>query len=322
MKVAHWTLCNGSGMHRVAEDLSISESLLGVNSVLVQCDDIKQWELGVDADVHVVHTHLPDCGRKRSSKVVYVGHGTPEHVFKASVNEGLIKGYGCNDYFMLAYHWIKTADAVVVWWPRIQALWQQMCMKPKTIDLVPMGVDLDFWKPVRSLGKYAGKPSLLSAENCHDIKWPLDLVWMWPWVYENVPDARLHLLYVPKDEHRWWFPLLYGTDAAFKMYIAGHSFDKENLRNAFVSVDYYIGLVRYGDFNKVCLEAKACGCKVISYTGNPYADYWIPEGDQRVMAVELEKILKEEVAPRQCLDIPSRETMAKGMIAIYERVLC
>jgi glycosyltransferase involved in cell wall biosynthesis len=322
MKVAHWTMCNGSGMHRVAEDLSIAETALGLTSVLVQCDDVKQWEVGKDADVHVVHTHLPDCGRRKDSKIVYVGHGTPEHVFKESVTAGLMKGYGAGDFLMLAYHWIKVADAVVVWWPRAQALWQQICMKPKTIDCVPLGIDLDFWKPLATRGKWAGIPSLLSAENCHDIKWPLDLIWMWPWIFKNIPDARMHILYVPRDQHRWWFPLLYATDAIFKTFVSGDAFAKDDLRNAFNSVDYYINLVRYGDFNKVGLEAKASGCKVISYTGNPYSDYWLPEGDQRVMATELEKILKGEVAPRKCEDVPSRDETAKRMKAIYERILC
>lgn len=322
MKVAHWTLLNGSGMHRVAEDLSVAEKALGIDSVLVQCDDSTKWSVGADADIHVVHTHLPDFARRKDSKLVYVAHGTPEHVFKLSVQEGHLRGYGAGDYFMLAVHWIRNADATVVFWPRIQALWQQMCQKGRTIDCVPMGVDKEFWKPTLTQGKYAGTPSLLSAENCHDIKWPLDLIWMWPWITENVPEARLHLLYVPKDEHRWWFPLLYGTDALFKMFVAGNAFAPVDLRNAFNSVDFYVGLVRYGDFNKVCLEAKASGCKVISYVGNEYADYWVPEGDQRVIAQEIEKILKGEIAPRQCADIPSREDTAKGMIAIYNRILC
>lgn len=322
MKVAHWTLFNGSGMHRVAEDLCAAERLFGVDSVLVRCDHSDFWQVGLDADVHVVHTHLPDCGRRPDSKIVYVTHGTPEHVFQSSVEEGLNKGYGAGDSFMLAYHWLKVSDAVVTWWPRAQKLWQQLCMKPKTIDLVSMGVDLDFWKPAQTRGKFSGNPSLFSAENCHYIKWPLDLVWMWPWVVSEVPDARLHLAYLPRDQHRWWSPLLYASDAAFKSYMTGDAFTKDDLKNAFASVDYYIGLVRYGDYNKICLEAKACGCKVISFAGNEYADYWLPEGDQRIMAAELVKILKGDVAPRTCRDIEGREEMAQGMIAIYNRILC
>lgn len=319
MKVAHWTLCNGSGMHRMAEDLSFAEKALGVNSVLVQCDDGRQWELGVDADVHVVHTHLPIVG-KSGSKIVYVTHGTPEHVFQSSVEDGLQKGYGAGDPFMLAYHWLKVSDAVVTWWPRAQALWQQLCMKPKTVDLVPMGIDLNFWRPIESRGRWSGAPSIFTAENCHYIKWPLDLVWMWSWVAQAVPGARLHMAYLPRDQHRWWYPLMYASDAAFTSISTGNAFSWEDLRNAFSSIDYYIGLVRYGDFNRICLEAKASGCKVISYAGNPYADYWIPEGDQRTMAAELVKILKGETAPRECQTIQSREKMAEGIIAVYNRI--
>jgi hypothetical protein len=101
----------------------------------------------------------------------------------------------------------------------------------------------------------------------------------------------------------------------------------EDLRNVFNSVDYYIGLVRYGDFNRISMEAKASGCKLISYTGNPYADYWLPEGDQRTMAGELIKILKGEVKPRAnqtlepILEVPDISETAAEMIKIYEGLI-
>jgi hypothetical protein len=304
-------------MHKIAEDLSLAERALGVDSKLVQCDNQAHWEMGADADVHVVHTHLPISV---TGKIVYVIHGTPEHVFQTAVQDGLQQGYGASDPFMLAYHWMKVSDAIVTMWPRHQALWQQLCMRPKMVDLVPMGVDLAFWKKQDSRGKYSGTPSVFTAENCHAIKWPLDLIWMWPWVAEQVPEARLHLAYLPKDQHRWWAPLLYASDAAFKSIMTGNALSKEDLRNALNSVDYYASFVRYGDHNKICLEAKASGCKVISYTGNPYADFWIPEGDQRGIAKALVEILKGDIAPRECQIVDDREMMAKGMIAIYNRI--
>ena len=113
---------------------------------------------------------------------------------------------------------------------------------------------------------------------------------------------------------------MYATDAAWKSISSGDVFSPNDLRNAFNSVDFYIGLVRYGDFNRVGMEAKACGCKVISYRGNPYADYWITEGDQRGMASELSEILSGNVPPRQTIQVPSRVQMAQGMKDIYERI--
>jgi len=137
----------------------------------------------------------------------------------------------------------------------------------------------------------------------------------------QVPAARLHLAYIPRDQHRWWFPWMHANGCAFKSYISGGALSWPDLRNAFQSTDYYLGLVRYGDFDRVCLEARAAGAKVISWAGNPYAHYWLHEGDQRDQARELAAILKGEIDPRDVKDVPHRKDMAEAMIEIYQRVI-
>lgn len=319
MKIAHWTLKNGAGMHRVAEDISNAEVALGYHSVVCRSDDKVDWEGGIAADVHVVHSHLPDP--VKSGKIVWIGHGTPEHCFQGAVEAGLSGGYGAGDPFMLAQYWLQHSDAAVTFWPRHKAIWESLMDKGRPVNHVPLGVNKDFWKPIESRGKFAGNPSLLTLENCHYIKWPLDLLLMWPWVTESISEARLHVSYLPRDQHRWWFPLINRNGAAFKTFVSANIFSQEDLKNAFTSVDSYIGLVRYGDFNRVCLEAKALGCKVISYRGNPYADYWLSEGDQRVMARELIEILNRNVKPRKTEEVPDIKETAKAMIKIYEGIL-
>ena len=319
MKIAHWTEKLGSGMSRVAEEMASIETSLGLESAVYN-PFLPVEEEARQADIHVVHQHLPDEFHHSGAKKVYVTHGTPEHVFQSSVEAGLNCGYGASDPLMIAQYWLKEADAIATFWPRIQAVWQGLCQKPKTVDLVPMGIDTEFWKPTETRGKYAGDPSLFTAENCHYIKWPLDLMIMWPWVTDKVPMARLHLHYLPRDQHRWWFPWMHQNGMAFKSYISGNSLEWPDLRNAFCSTDYFIGLVRYGDFDRLCLEARASGAKVISWAGNEYAHYWLHEGDQRVQAEELIAILKGEVEPRQAKDVPTKEEMAKAMLSIYERI--
>lgn len=321
MKVAHWTLCNGSGMHRMAEDISRAENTYGVDSVLVPCEDKSKWEMVYDADIHVNHTHIPDFPMKPGAKTVWIGHGTVEHCFQTAVEEGLNKGYGAGDTWMLVLHWLKVCDALVTFWPRQQALWQTMVDNGRHVDYVPMGIDTDYWQPQPTRGKYAGSPSIFTAENCHYIKWPLDLVLMWPWIVDEIKDARLHLVYLPRDQHRWWYPLMFANGTAFKSYSMAGALDKDSLRNAFCSTDYYCGLVRYGDVNRICLEAKASGSKVISFNGNEYADYWLPEGDQRVQAYELIQILKGETAPRDTKPVPSIKDTAARMLEIYARIM-
>ena len=323
MKIAHWTMFNTSGMFRVAESLVKSECVLGLESYL--CDFTKDSEIDAvaDADVHVCHTHIPDIVRTKATKpfkVVWVAHGTPEHVFQSSVIQGLHKGYGASDSWQLAQYWMQNADALVTFWERHQKIWKSLCDKNTQVDYMPMGIDKTIWKPVESQGKYLGTPSLLTGENCDYSKWPLDLFLLWPWVWNEMPTAHLHSIYMPSDQIRWWQTLLNRNGSGFKTISSNYAMGMESLRNAFVSTDYYIGLVRYGDANRMSLESNSCGAKTISYAGNEYSDFWLQEGDQREIAKQLLAILKGDIAPREKRVVEDVNVTALAMKAIYERI--
>jgi hypothetical protein len=324
MKIAHWTMFNKSGMFRMAESFAKAEAALGIDSWLVDVQDSKGYKEILNADIHVVHTHLPDDVRKQLTKplkLVWIGHGSVEHVFQGSVESGLNKGYGAGDSWALCQYWMQQADALVTFWPRQQAIWKSLCDKATIVDCIPMGVDKDFWRPTPSAGKYLGTPSIFTAENCHYTKWPFDLLVTWPWVWPEIPDAFLHAIYIPNDQHKWFFPLMNRNGSRFKTIATGAVLDPTGLRNAFCSTDFFIGLVRYGDFNRLSHEANSSGVKSISYAGNNYSDFWLHEGDQRTMAKELLAILKGDVEPREKLSVPSVEDMAKAMVNIYRRIL-
>lgn len=322
MRVVHWTLKNGSGLDRVAHDLAAAECNLGLDSIVVSSYDRAEWDKGVGADVHVPHSHVPDPIRKENKgKYVWIGHGTPEHVFQTSVEDNLKGGYGHHDTWMLVQWWMQHAHALVTFWPRHRWIWKNLCDRNTIVDCIPLGVDRSFWVN-NSKGKFVGTPSIFSAENCHYIKWPLDLAMLWGEVAEQFPGAHLHLVYVPRDQHRNWFPLLNRCGAGFRSYITAGAFSQEDLRNAFSSVDYVCSFVRYGDFNRLCLEAKSCGAKIISFKGNRFADYWIDEGDQRVQRDQLISILKQETVPAQVTEeVPDIMETAEAMKKIYERIL-
>lgn len=324
MKVVHWTLGNGSGLHRVATDLSSSEKKMGIDSVIIPTVGPGlelEWENGVDADIHVIHSHVPDVIRSRTKgKLIFIPHGTPEHCFQGAIEQFSYHGYVAGNSFMLSQYWLQEADVTVTFWKRHQTIWQMLTHQKNVVRHIPLGIDLDFWKKVDSRGKFAGTPSILSLENCHYIKWPLDLIFAWKPIIKELPEARLHLHYLPSDQHRFWYPLLRATGCDYTTYSGSTYYGQEDLRNCFVSSDYYVGLVRYGDFNRTCLEAKACGCKLISYTGNEYADYWISEGDQRKMAEELIAILKNEVTPRSATPLSDISETTQAMLKIYNSI--
>jgi hypothetical protein len=321
MKVAHWVHTTSSGMGRVAGQLSTAERTLGIDSIIADPTEPAQWTATDDADIHVIHQHIPLKILYDKKPKVWVAHGTPEVMFKSGVEEGLIGGHwGHSDAWMMAQHWLKIADVVVTFWPRHEAIWKSMSHKRTRIEGVPLGVDKEFWKPLESQGRFAGTPSVLTGENGYEMKWPLDLFIAWPWVVQDeLYDAKLHAIYLPKDQHRWFFPLLNANGAGFHGYYGPQVFSDVNLRNAFCSVDHVIGLVRYGDMNRLSLEANACGASTISYAGNPYSSYWVDFTDQRVLAAQISAILKKQTEPRvDKSEVPSLSTTAERMKAIYD----
>lgn len=320
MKIVHWSSKNKSGMHRMAEELAVAEQALGLDSVCLDGDDRSEVPLGMDAEIHVVHTHLPDDVDDRKIKKVFMAHGTPETVFSGSITEASKGIHGAPDGWMVTTHFLRTSDAVVTYWPRHQAIWKSLMDRRSAVDLVPMGIDRKKWQYGASRGKWNGTPSLLTAENCHQIKWPLDLLLALPMVMDEIRGLRLHVLYLPMDQTRWWGALTMNNRTAYRSYISSVALSHEELNNAFRSVDYYVGLVRYGDYNRICLEAKAAGCPVISYRGNDYADYWLDEGDQRVIAAQLLAILSGLVPRRETPEVPDISATAAAMAKIYGRI--
>lgn len=270
-------------------------------------------EVARDADIHVIHSHVPD---DMPGKKVMIPHGTPEHCFQVTT-ESMKTNYAGSDAFSLTTYWINRADAVVTFWPRHAALWQTVAPKQK-INVIPMGVNKEFWSSGESKGKWVGSPSVFNCENGHSIKWPLDIFLAWPMVTKEATGARLHAHYLPHDMHRFWYPLMYLNGTAYHSYSGSTYFGPESLRNGFKSSDFYLSPVRYGDHNTICMEAKAAGAKVISYKGNVYADYWISEGDQRVMAEELISIFKGEVEPRTSEPVADIKETAQAMKGLYE----
>ncbi len=325
LKTVAWTLQNKSGMHRVAESICLAEKTLGIDSHIanpLEPDDGRFDHL-LDADVHILHTHVPDSFKKKITKKykqIYVIHGTPDHIFQTAVEEGSKKSYGHSDSWMLTQRNMQVSDAIVTFWPRHQAIWKSLCDKNTKVHCLPLGVDKTFWKKIPTRGKYAGSPSVFTAENQHYIKWSWDIFVAWPWIVEQTKgNPVLHNPYLPQDMHRWFFPLINRNGTSYAGHISPLAFDHDNLKNAFCSVDYFIGLVQKGDFNRLCLEANSCEVPTISYCGNPYSSYWINEGSQVEIAKQVAAILNKEVEPRKDKEmVPDILETAKGMLEVYE----
>lgn len=320
MKVAHWTYLNGSGLANMAVEMYEAERAIGSDSVLCNTQDMNTWGPGLDADLHIVHSHLPDkLATDPSKKIITVQHGAPEHIFEISMSQGLNGSYGPSDSLAVTSYILKRSDAVLTFWPRQQYIWETMT--DKKVYCLPMGIDTTFWKPVPKQRLLSGNPAVFTAENCHTCKWPLDLMFVWSYIWKEFNDARLHAINIPYDQHRWWMPLAYLTGTMYSSFISPVKLGKESLRNFFCAADYYYSPVTYGDYNRVSLEALSCGAKIISFRGNTHAHYWITEGDQRVQVQELLAIFRGEIEPREVPTVTDIKETAAALLNIYGEVL-
>lgn len=271
------------------------------------------------ADVHIAHSHIPDSlAFDKTKKIIGFQHGSPEHSFQVSVEQGITGGYGAGDSFSIGLFFCRRCDAIVTFWERHGHIWESMTDKP--VFVIPMGVDRSFWAKQEGIAPLAGEPSIFTAENSWPQKWPLDLCFFWPRVTESFPGARLHALNIPQDQMRFWSELLVANRTHYTSYCYTLKLDRQNLRKFLSAASYYYSPVRYGDFNRISMEASATGCKVISYEGNPYADFWVREGHGQRQADDLVAILKGEVEPRQKEDVPDLMETAKAMLMVYARI--
>jgi glycosyltransferase involved in cell wall biosynthesis len=167
----------------------------------------------------------------------------------------------------------------------------------------------------------AGTPSVAMMENSHAIKWPLDFLLAWPEVTRRLPSAKFHIFNQPMDQIRWWNSLMTRNGSVYRAYVSNHQLPTHELLQVFHGANFLLSPVRFGDFNRLCLEALAAGCKVISFAGNPYSHFWVTEGDQRKQAEEIYQILAGNVVEMvpEVKPVSNLES-AKHMKALYERI--
>jgi galactitol-specific phosphotransferase system IIB component/glycosyltransferase involved in cell wall biosynthesis len=318
MKLTHWTFFNGSGLANVAVDMAEADRQFGFDVTVCDTNNVETWEKGMDADIHVVHSHIPDkLSFDKSKRIITVQHGAPEHIFQISVEQGAAGGYGTGDSFSLAHFFLKRSNALVTFWPRQAEILETLTDRP--IFCIPMGIKKDFWTH-QDIPPMVGTPSIFTSENAHTCKWPLDMFLIWPRIVKEIPSARLHAINMPLNQQRWWWPLSYANNSNYSTYMSAMRLDAAGLRNYLSASNFYYSPVRYGDHNRMSLEAAACGTKVISYEGNEYAHYWVREGDQRRQVVDLLRILKGEAEERTPLPVPDIIDTAKAMLQVYKEI--
>jgi hypothetical protein len=333
VKIRHWSIMNQSGMHHLAQAVADGERRLGHDALVVDASDDGPWAdpTVLDADVHCIHSRWRPGAQQairaqtgRDPKLVFYSHGIPEHLIELSVQEFLVKDIPePQDLWAFTRYWLKEADAFVVFSPRQAVLYNTMLSRGQEVDLVPLGVDLTFWeRGPEDAPRLRGTPSVWMSENQHRIKWALDMFFAWPLVARALPTVHLHAHFIPYDVQRFLVDIVNANGAAFNATVTQKFYPHDALRTFWKGCDFMLATTRYGDNTCLTMQAEAAGLKTISYPGNQYASFWVPEGDQRVIADQLTGILMGMIPPREDkLPVPDLTDMAASTLAIYDRIL-
>lgn len=333
MKIRHWSLLNQSGMHHLALAVAEGERRLGHDALVLDAADPSLWRnpLHMDADVYAIHSRcaLSDLAfirdvMGREPRIVFYSHGIPEDTIGLAMNDVLlVERPEVLDHWSLTRYWLARADAFVVFNDRQRSLFQTMTSKGRIVDCVPFGVDTTFWADgPKDAPHLRGTPAVWTSENQLRVKWALDLLLAWPFVAERIPEAHLHAHYIPFQIHRWFVDIANTNGAAYSATITPKYFPHDLLRHLWRGCDFMVATSAYGDPTCLSQQAEAAGLKVISHPGNPYASYWVPFGDQRIMADQMVGIFQGYLPPREDkTPVPTLEQMAHGTTAVYNRIL-
>jgi glycosyltransferase involved in cell wall biosynthesis len=183
MNILHWVKKENSGLFYTTLEIAANEENQGHEVTLRQPSgqDTPFYGNGATPNVELVHSQLSiDSYFNRTRPKFMWMHGEP----LSSVGNGV------------------SMDAIVELAPEMNAF---ICMRKdeysvwnsiKTTYLVPKGIDLERFKPMKDIGieKLPGEPAILYVENWRGQRNPLYLCVAMQEVWKKYPKARLHLV--------------------------------------------------------------------------------------------------------------------------------
>jgi len=180
MKLKHWCKKEQSGLFSTTLEIVDAEEKLG-HQVCVQEPSGTRLYGSVmdDPDVEVIHSQLPIQSYGNGKRRFMLMHGEPI----SSVGNG-VSMKAIIDLAPLCDAFICMREEEFAYWNAI-----------KRTYVVPKGINLDIFKPlpVTEVERLSGAPSVLYYENWRGSRNPLPLVIAMQKVWQQYPDARLHL---------------------------------------------------------------------------------------------------------------------------------
>ena len=341
-KIVNWSTLSeyGSGMHEMARELSDAENLVpGVESGVcctmnrepmvlhqgkfVKATDhpelvqgaryiTKSWDWAKDADVNVIHSHIPIDFPKMKNRVL-VAHGTPEHCLHNELNSR-------NTPLSTTIDSIMECELTVTLIKRHLQYWREYA--PAKVYFAPGGVDLSRYLPVPTPGMdkdpypFTGRPAVMYAEQWRDIKLPFTLFHAAKFAWRRLPALRLEVMNLPLGRSAtnparqlgfFWQKMVAKLNADMICEIFTEA-RLTQIEKYYRGASMYVSPCWKGDISRCGMEAMATGTPVLALEG-PGAASMKCADDPEPMADAIEGLWNRIVAD------PEKEAAQARLIA-------
>jgi len=306
LKIIHWVKKENSGLFRTTFELAVEEERLG-HSVSLRTPKEKQNIYGFkedDFDIHCIHSQIPgECYKDSKPKFLFL-HGEPDYGLLYKVSTSAIMDL------------VPIVDAFVAFNEAEAKLWNSF----KRTFVIPKGIDLDSYKPMKMNKQLTGNPSILYAEHWRAFRHPFHVFVALEKVYRKYPEMRFYPFGCPKDEKDFWLRLI--KQNKYNLFCPGVFQAQMKMAGVLNLADIVVSPV-FPSYGRVSLEALACNKPVIAYKTNPHATYKCEPYDPDDMAEKIIRCWEEKPnSQRQYAEENlSSKSMAEKAVDIYRRFI-
>ena len=343
MKVAHFAGYhpNACGQYHTVKDLVLAEQAKGIDAGFVHCTtdakgqiaskpdfkdgdfEIHNLRWGIDADIIVRHTCLPQFIEHSGIPIIMALHGRPESTYMLEFLDVMAVW---NLVIMKANEG-RNYEAAVYFWEEYKEIWETY-MPPEKLNYIPAMVDMKKFNPEgkkHDFKKWSGSPNIVVADKFrHDIT-PFNVMQAAAKFQKEIcPTAKLHCYGLPPAKKS--NVLVRGLSKAG---VIGQAHTNvKNLDEIFRSADMLI--TPHVIATRIIREALASGLPIVAGTGCRYTPFTADSRDIGGFAREIGKCWKLKQGTNGLLNASARKTAmenfrmdkaADAMIEVFEKVL-
>jgi glycosyltransferase involved in cell wall biosynthesis len=221
------------------------------------------WDECKDADLFVMHRGIPLELEKLKKPLVVVIHGTVEFLLLEE-----IFSHADNTPINTHINLIKNCDACVAVNEHDRQIYSLYDPGDKLI-LINDAIDVEKYTIEGNQYPYFHRPQILFCDSLRPNKYPSHAIWAMAEVVKKIPNARLTVVGLDLLGILTWRNLILRSP---NQHLAANIENIQLLTNDTISYFRGADIVINGNMSGIPsrteLEAKACGCSIISYGGN------------------------------------------------------